>query len=182
LAQRAARRAITLVRDEPALLPLIVPAGERIAVITPQPRELTPADSSADEPLALAEAVRHHHADVVDVRVPAEPSDTDITGARDVARGAAAAIIVTLATNVQPAQSRLVEVIVQTGTPTVTVAMRTPYDLADYPQSSTHLCAYSIVPASVVAVAEAVFGAPISGRLPVAIPGLYPRGHGMEVT
>ncbi len=69
-----------------------------------------------------------------------------------------------------------------TGTPAVTVAMRTPYDLADYPTSATHLCSYSIVPASVGAVADALFGqAPIGGRLPVDIPGLYPRGHGMEV-
>ena len=64
-----------------------------------------------------------------------------------------------------------------------TVAMRTPYDLARYPGSATHLCAYSIVPASVGAVADALFGqSPIGGRLPVDIPGLYPRGHGLEVT
>ena len=69
------------------------------------------------------------------------------------------------------------------GTPTVTVAMRTPYDLAAYPGAGTHLCSYAIVPASVGAVADALFGRqPLGGRLPVAIPGLYPRGHGMEVT
>ena len=60
--------------------------------------------------------------------------------------------------------------------------MRTPYDLADYPASTTYLCAYSIVPASVAATADALFGrASIGGRLPVAIPGLYPAGHGTEV-
>ena len=92
-------------------------------------------------------------------------------------------VVATLATNVQPSQARLVEAVLETGTPTVTVAMRTPYDLADYPRSATHLCSYSIVPASVGAVADALFGqAPIGGRLPVDIPGLYPRGHGMEVT
>ena len=48
------RAAITLVRDEAGLLPLRPAPGERIVVITPQPRDLTPADSSADEPLALA--------------------------------------------------------------------------------------------------------------------------------
>ena len=72
--------------------------------------------------------------------------------------------------------------VLATGTPTVTVALRTPYDLADYPASTTHLCAYAIVPASVGAVADALFGTiPIRGRLPAAIPGLYPLGHGMEV-
>ncbi len=151
-------------------------------VVTHQPRELTPADSSADEPLALAEAVRRYHADVVDLRVPAEPADVDIAAAREAARGAACVIVATMAATVQPAQARLVDAVLDSGTPTITVAMRTPYDLAEYPRSATHLCAYSIVPASVGATADAIFGhAPIVGRLPVDIAGLYPRGHGMEV-
>ncbi len=182
LARRSARAAITLVRDEAGLLPLRLRDTELIVVITPQPRELTPADSSADEPLALAEAVRRHHADVAEVRVPAEPDEADIAGARAAVTEAGLVIVATLATAVQPAQTRLVEAVLETGTPTVTVAMRTPYDLADYPASATHLCSYSIVPAAVGAVADALFGqAPITGRLPVDIPGLYPRGHGLEV-
>ncbi len=183
LARSSARAAITLVRDDAQLLPLRPRAEDRVVVITPQPRELTPADSSADEPLALADAVRHHHPEVRDVRVGSEPGDDEITMARGAAAAAELVIVVTLATNVQAGQARLVEAVLETGTPTVTVAMRTPYDLADYPRSATHLCSYSIVPASVGAVADALFGrAPIGGRLPVDIPGLYPRGHGMEVT
>ncbi len=182
LARRAAGAALTLVRDAAGLLPLRPETTGRVAVITPTPHELTPADSSADEPLALADAVRRHHANVVRLRVAAEPDDAEIRAARELVAGADAAIVATLATNVQPGQARLVEALLGSGTPTVTVAMRTPYDLAHYPDSSTHLCSYSIVPASVGAVADALFGhAPIGGRLPVDIPGLYPRGHGMEV-
>ncbi len=116
------------------------------------------------------------------MRVSAEPSDDEIAGAREAASRAGYVIVVTLATSVQASQARLVESILGTGTPTVSVSMRTPYDLADYPRSATHLCSYSVVPSSVGAVADALFGhAPIGGRLPVDIPGLYPRGHGMEV-
>ncbi|MEX1336229.1 MAG: glycoside hydrolase family 3 N-terminal domain-containing protein [Candidatus Limnocylindrales bacterium] len=183
LALRTARAAITLVRDEAGLLPLRPTDGEPVLVITPQPRELTPADSSADEPLALAQVVRRHHRTVVDLRVPAEQTDEDIRAARVAALQATCGIVAPLATNVQPSQAHLVEAVLETGTPSVTVAMRTPYDLADYPRAATHLCSYSIVPASVGAVAEAVFGrSPLSGRLPVDIPGLYPRGHGLEVS
>ena len=183
LARRAARAAVTLVRDDAGLLPLRPTASDRVAIITPQPRDLTPADSSASEPLALAEAVRRHHRDVVDIRITSEPSDDEVTAACEAAAGARYAIVATMAANVQPAQARLVEAIIDSGTPTVTVAMRTPYDLAAYPRSATHLCSYAIVPASVGAVADALFGhAPIGGRLPADIPGLYPRGHGMEVT
>ncbi len=182
LARRAARAGLTLVRDDARLLPLHPAASARVVVVTPQPRDLTPADSSADEPLDLVAAIRRYHAAAVEFRVPSEPRDEDIRATREMARAADVAIVATLATNVQPSQARLVEAILETGTPAVTVAMRTPYDLADYPASGTHLCSYSIVPASVVAVADALFGhAPIGGRLPVDIPGLYPRGHGMEV-
>jgi beta-N-acetylhexosaminidase len=182
LARRSARAAVTLVREDAGLLPLRPGARERIVVITPQPRDLTPADSSAGEPLALAEAIRRHHGEVVDVRVPSEPDEAEIAAARDAASGVAFAVVATMATNVQPSQARLVEAVLGTGTPTVTVAMRTPYDLADYPRAATHLCSYAIVPASVGAVADALFGqAPVTGRLPVDIPGLYPRGHGVEV-
>jgi beta-N-acetylhexosaminidase len=182
LAASSARAALTLVRDEVGTLPLRPNVDDDVLVITPQPRELTPADSSADEPLALAAAVRRYHPSVVDLRVPAEPDEDTIGAARDAAASASAVIVATLATNVQPSQGRLVDAVLETGTPSVTVAMRTPYDLADYPRSPTHLCSYSIVPASVEAVADAIFGrSPVSGRLPVDIPGLYPRGHGVEV-
>jgi beta-N-acetylhexosaminidase len=182
LARRSARAAMTLVRDDAALLPLRPSRDATIAVVTPQPRELTPADSSVDEPLALADAVRRHHPNVVDVRLPSEPQVGDIAAARAAVADADLAVVATLATNVQPSQARLVDALLETGTPTVTIAMRTPYDLADYPRSGTHLCAYAIVPASVEATADVIFGhASVGGRLPVEIPGLYSRGHGMEV-
>jgi beta-N-acetylhexosaminidase len=116
------------------------------------------------------------------LRVSADPHETEIAGARAAAVSADVAIVVTLAADAQPGQARLVEAILSSGTPTVSVAMRTPYDLAAYPGAGTHLCSYAIVPASVGAVADVLFGRlPVRGRLPVAIPGLYPRGHGREV-
>jgi beta-N-acetylhexosaminidase len=182
LARRAASAAVTLVRDDAGLLPLRPSPGQRVAVITPVPRDLTPADSSLDEPFELAAAVRRPHAAVEEVRVGSMPDDGDVGRARRAAAGADLAVVATLAANVQPGQAGLVEAVLHTGTPTVTVAMRTPYDLAAYPGSATHLCSYAIVPAAVEAVADALFGqAPIGGRLPVAIPGLYPRGHAMEI-
>jgi beta-N-acetylhexosaminidase len=181
LARRAAAAAITLVRDAGGLLPLRCGPDDHIVVVTPSPVDLTPADSSVDEPLALADAMRRHHGSVIDLRVAARPTANEITAARETVAGARLAVVATLATNVQAEQVRLVEALLGTGTPTVTVAMRTPYDLADYPAAGTHLCTYSIVPASVEALVDALLGrGAITGRLPVDIPGLYPRGHGME--
>jgi beta-N-acetylhexosaminidase len=66
--------------------------------------------------------------------------------------------------------------------PVVTVAMRTPFDLAAYPAAPTHLCTYSIHRPSMDALCEVLFGvAPPLGRLPAAIPGLYPTGHRLDL-
>ena len=68
--------------------------------------------------------------------------------------------------------------IIATGVPTVTVALRTPFDLAGYPEATTHVCTYGRQRPSMDALAAALFGRiPFRGRLPVAIPGLYPTGH-----
>ena len=65
--------------------------------------------------------------------------------------------------------------------PTVTVALRTPHDLATYPLARTHACTYSVVEPSMESLADALWGAiPFRGRLPGAIPGLYARGHGIQ--
>jgi len=65
--------------------------------------------------------------------------------------------------------------------PTVMAALRVPYDLRAYPQATTYLCSYGILPPSMTALAAALFGqAPISGQLPVTIAGLYPFGHGEQ--
>ena len=73
----------------------------------------------------------------------------------------------------QPAQLELVEAIASTGTPVVAVAMRGPWDVADYPPSVTALATYSILPASLDALAAVLAGeAEAPGRLPVAVADL----------
>ena len=60
------------------------------------------------------------------------------------------------------------------------IAFGTPYLLREVPSVGTYICAYGIQPVMQVAAASAIFGdAPFSGRLPVTIPGLYRRGHGI---
>jgi hypothetical protein len=47
----------------------------------------------------------------------------------------------------------------------------------------THVCTYGILPPSMEALAAALGGEQrFSGRLPVAMGDLYPRGHGIITT
>lgn len=69
--------------------------------------------------------------------------------------------------------------------PVIVVSFGSPYLLLAYPSIQTYLCAFGDAgdsAASQRAVARALLGQElIRGKLPVALPGLYPRGHGLAV-
>src|SRR5207245_11160792 len=75
---------------------------------------------------------------------------------------------------VPPAARQLVE---RLGSrPIVAISFGTPYLLRDIPTVGTYICAYGIQPVMQVAAVSAIFGeTTFSGRLPVTIPGFYPR-------
>jgi beta-N-acetylhexosaminidase len=177
VAGELAEKSITLVRDESHLLPLRLSADDRLLAIMPRPQNLTPADMSEGVPPLLADAVRKKHRSTTEYIPDHDPSDSQITDAVRLAKEHDLVVIGTL--DASPEQAELVTRVVGTGTPTVTVAMRTPYDLAAYPEAKTYLCSYGILEPTVTALVGAMFGAPITGHLPVAVPGLYPVGHGI---
>jgi beta-N-acetylhexosaminidase len=64
---------------------------------------------------------------------------------------------------------------------TVVLAMGNPYLAQDFPTIQNYVCAFSNATVSETAVVKAVFGEiPISGHLPVTIPGIASRGEGIE--
>jgi len=64
---------------------------------------------------------------------------------------------------------------------TVVLAMGNPYVVQEFPTIENYLCAFSNATVSETAAAKAIFGEiPISGHLPVTIPGIASRGEGLE--
>jgi len=180
LAGELARRSITLVRNDTRLLPLKPAAGARIAVVQSLPADLTPADTSSTVAPTLAAALRTRHPNVEEVLLPTTPGEADIAGIGDRLAPFDLVIVGTFSAHLQPAQAELAAAVLACGKPTVTVGLRTPWDLLAYPSARTHICSYGILPPSMEALAGALMGeAPFSGRLPVRIAGLYPRGHGL---
>jgi len=180
LAAELAQRSITLVRNDDRLLPLKPAADARIAVVQSMPADLTPADTSSTVPPTLASALRRRLAGVDEILLPAAPGDADITGISERLAAFDLVIVGTFSAHLQGAQRALAAAVLASGKPTVTVALRTPWDLLAYPSARTHICSYGILPPSMEALAAVLLGeAPFAGRLPVAIAGLHPRGHGL---
>lgn len=181
LAAELARRSVTLVRDETGLLPLRLPPGARIAAVMPQPVDLTPADTSSTVPPLLAEALRCHHPSVESFVTGHPPTDAEIAAIRVRASGFDLFVIGTIAAWSDPGQVALVRALRATGVPVVVAALRTPYDLAVFPEVGTYLCSFGILRPSLDALADVLWGRsePV-GRLPAAIPGLSRTGDRLE--
>ena len=180
LAAELAQRSITLVRNDDRLLPLKPAADTRIAVVQSMPADLTPADTSSTVPPSLAAALRRRHPHVEEILLPAAPGEADIAGLGGRLPAADLVVVGTFSAHLQPAQAALAAAVLASGKPTVTVALRTPWDLLAYPSARTHVCSYGILPPTMEALAAALLGkAPFAGRLPVDIADLYPRGHGL---
>jgi beta-N-acetylhexosaminidase len=64
---------------------------------------------------------------------------------------------------------------------TMVLAMGNPYLVQDFPAIENYACAFSNVSVSETAAVKAIFGEiPITGHLPVTIPGIASRGEGLE--
>lgn len=178
LSDELAERSITLVRDDAGLLPLSNSTDTSILVLEPEPTNVTPADTTALYPPSLGETAGRRRSGIETVVYPHEPDHNTISALAEKALRHDIVMVGTV--NAGPGQTRLVKSLIATGVPVVTIALREPQDLATYPQATTHICTYSGHAPSSRAVVSAMFGdSKFGGRLPVAISGLYERGHGL---
>ena len=66
--------------------------------------------------------------------------------------------------------------------PVVGVSFGNPYLLQSFPAMHTYVVAYGDMPSLQRAVARALLGQTgFSGRLPISLPGLYPRGTDIQL-
>jgi len=171
LAQEVARKSITLVRDTAGQLPLAIAPEEKIAVAIPRPQDLTPADTSSYVKPALGDALRRYHPRVDEFSFAMSPAAEEIGALSERLAKYDIVVLGTINATAHPGQAELVKKLIRQGARLITVALRMPYDLAAYPAASTYVCAYSILPPAMEALAEALFGrVPFAGTLPVSIP------------
>jgi beta-N-acetylhexosaminidase len=182
IATEIAERSMTLVRDDPGLLPLQPKPEQRIAAIVPKPIDLTPADTSSYITPGLGAALRRYHPNVDEFMLSYAPQDDEIADLLERLGDYDILILGTLNAYASPNQAEFVRQALKLDIPPVVVSLRLPYDLTAFPEARTYICTYSILEPSVRALAKALFGKiEFKGRLPVSIPGLYPLGHGKFV-
>lgn len=175
VADEIAERSLTLVRDDRHLLPLALDKEKRVAVILPIPEDLTPADTSSYIQPMLADSIRAYHSHVDEIRIPYAPSLDQASQVLEQVQGYDLIVLGTINAYSEESQAEFVRRLLATGKEVIVIAMRLPYDLANFPLAPTYICTYSILEPSMRAVAKALFGGlKMTGRLPVGIPGLYP--------
>jgi len=179
LAAELAARSVTLVRNDAGLIPLALDSDTRLLVLEPVPTNVTPADTTASYPPALAEEVRRRHPTTTGLVIPHDPVGDEIAAL--VGKAARHDVVIVGTVNATDGQTDLVRALARTSKTLLTIAMREPQDLARYPEVATHVASYSSHQPSLGAVVAAILGeTAFQGKLPVSLPGLYPTGHGLR--
>jgi beta-N-acetylhexosaminidase len=185
LADRVTERTITALRNTDADGQTILPAdvsGKRVLV--------TGSESRGNAILADELGARGA---ITQVRTTGtRPSDTAIAGAVAAAEQSDLTVVTSYRawdrkiTDPNGRQKLLVEALAGTGTPTLAVAARDPYDVAYFPEEVGYLATYSNTTVSMRATARVIAGEiPPQGKLPVDIPAmdgslLFPLGFGLQ--
>lgn len=182
VAQEIADRSITLVRNEQKSVPLNLQARTLVvtftdeedrAVTQPFVNELRRRILTLESVLMDLRTKDDEIKRVLD-RIDAKNFDAVIFASTVRARSGKGSVAL------PPLGLRLAEELIKRNA--VVISFGNPYLLQAMPTAPTYIAAYSPFPFSQRAAAKALLGEiEITGKLPMSLPGLYSRGHGIEV-
>jgi len=191
LAEEVAERAVTLVRDDAKLLQRADGAGLRpgarifnLAITNGEDRFwiANPFASQLGRSGARAETVvldhRSTEEEVRDALERAQKADVVLATMYGRVRSGA-----TNSTGLPAQGARVLSALLEKKAPVVGVSFGNPYLLQNFRGLGTYVVAYGDMPSLQRAAARALLGqAGFSGRLPITLPGLYPRGTGIQLS
>ncbi|MGB9592091.1 MAG: serine hydrolase, partial [Candidatus Kryptoniota bacterium] len=183
LAEKAARRSITIVKNQNNILPLQYFQDKKILCITVSDN----CDPSTGALFENELSLRYHNVDFRQV----DPSSNqiDFDSLLTLAKESDIVIIpaylkvrarkgtVDFPDNIKDFLTNLTNL----GKPTVLISFGNPYLLRSAPNASAYVCAYGDQPPSVSAAVEAIFSeSTVSGKLPISISDSVRIGSGLE--
>jgi beta-N-acetylhexosaminidase len=190
--QTVAEKSLTLVRDERGLIPLKNDLSKGVFHIA-----ITDKDTNPEERAGIGREMtselrrRGFRTDAVVIE-----SGTTSDDVQRMLQRAETYDVVMVSLFVRPrsgrgsiglpeADAQALKGLLEKQLPVIVISFGSPYFLLDFPKITTYLCAFGDYVDSVPsqrAVARALVGEiPITGKLPVTLPGLYPRGHALPV-
>jgi len=186
VAQEIAEKSITLLRNDSRLLPLSDGAPSSILHLT-----ITDEDDRAVM-MPLTNELKSRNITVYQAIIDQRTRDSEVDEIlKNAGIDKASLVLVSLAVRARSGKGALglneaaktaLAKIKTSGRPIVAFTFGSPYLLKAFDGLGTYLAAYSAFPVSQKAAARALLGEiAISGKLPVTIPELFPRGHGLRV-
>jgi beta-N-acetylhexosaminidase len=196
VAQRAAERGITLVKDAQRTIPLPVPARRAASAAGSSRTDLLSVTVARRADLGAGRdfnaELRTRYPAMRDIFVDADDPDFDYERVLRLADLAEVTVVSSYSVagfdvaRTNSAPRAFVDFVLQLQrrpTRSVVVAFGNPYLLREIPDIPTYVIAWSGFPVSQRAAARAILGtASISGRLPIAIPPVAPMGAGLQRT
>lgn len=188
LSQEIAARAITLVRDDAHLFPL--------SISEPAPRILNLAITNGEDRFAVSRSfvreMQKHGVKMRTIALDGRSSEAEVREAID-ATTKSELIIISMygrvqsgratSTGLPEASARAIKEVLKTSpTKVIGISFGNPYLLLSFPELQTYLVTYGDMPSLQEAAARALLGRiDVSGKLPITLSNLYPRGTGIEL-
>jgi len=187
LASEIAQHAITLVRNDDKLLPL--------TKLKPDARILNIALTNGDDRTTAASSfvakMNQEGRNIETMAFDERSTDQEVQKALERARSADL-VIASLYSKVRSGQvrsaalpkpgERVLSGLLANKTPMVAISFGNPYLLQSFPSIRTYVVTYGDMPSLQEAAALAILGKiDIVGKLPISLPGLYPRGTGIQL-
>jgi len=172
-AQQTADRAVTLVRNEGAVLPVAKPDSSCLYVLSEN------RYSPLGKPLIeqIKERAPRMGAQWLDSSLPDATFDDLAERSKTCSTVVAAAVSAKLSSP----NARFLEKLIAGPAPVALISFANPYLLRDFPGVSAYVAPFSTAATSEAAAAKAILGAiPFRGKLPVTIPGLAEIGRGLS--
>jgi beta-N-acetylhexosaminidase len=187
LATEIAEHAVTLVRDEDKLVPLrnLKPDAHifNLAVTNGDDRNwvANPFVSKMNRTGLKMETVvldeRSTEQDIQKVIERAKSADLVLASLYGRVRSGQASSV-----GIPDSGARALSALIEAKMPIVGISFGNPYLLQSFPGLRTYLVAYGDMPSLQQAVARALLGEiDVVGKLPISLPGLYPRGTGIQI-
>lgn len=179
--QKIAEKAVTLVKNQEKLIPLKPKENEKICIIQPAIIRLCMSDTSnlyGDS--ILKKEIEKYHNKVEEHIVGINPTKEEIDSLHD--NVFISDIIIACTANAYKftGQVEMIKMICEfkkMGKKIITVALRSPSDIAFYNEVDTHILTYGNWPDNIRALVKIIFGeSKVYGKLPVNIFNLYKSG------